>query len=236
MYRFAVCDDDEFYQQRIAGIIRRYALDHDIDCTVQVFGDARALVAQCAQHCYDAVFLDVQMPRMNGIEAGRRLRASWPRLPLVMVSNFCEYAVEGYPLGVFRYLLKDKLEQRLNLCLEELMELLAPRTIQLPVDGEVTALNLGRIESFQLGQGAMRIQFVDCAPPAVCRMSMARLEELVEGQDFLRTQRGCMVNLRQVERMRRYEMVMRSGRTVPVSERKYDQVRSLYAQWRLRHE
>ncbi len=110
------------------------------------------------------------MPRMNGLEAARRLRALWPWVPLVFVSAFCEYAPEGYGLRAFRYLCKD------------------------------------------------------------------RLEQLLEGRPFLRTQRSYYVNLCQVQRLRRFEFVLRSGRGVPVSERRYGRVRAEYLEWQARFE
>ena len=47
---------------------------------------------------------------------------------------------------------------------------------------------------------------------------------------------ACLVNLHQVQRLRRYEFILRSGRRVPVSERRYGQVRQEYLEWQARFE
>ena len=86
------------------------------------------------------------------------------------------------------------------------------------------------------GSLVRHVHFVDNTPPLPCRMSLARLETMLAGRPFLRTQRGFLVNLHQVQRLRRYEFILRSGRRVPVSERRYGQVRQEYLEWQARFE
>lgn len=235
MYRFAVCDDDCFYRRQLAGLLRSFAPWQKNGCRVDCFSEAERLLAECEGCRYDAVFLDVQMPRMDGLEAARRLRDRWPGLPVILVSAFCEYAPRGYGLGVYRYLRKDRLAESLGPCLEDLLaEKLAPATLELPVDGEVCRVNLARVESLRLKGHTAEFLFVDSAPPLPCRLSLARLEELLAGRPFLRTRRDVLVNLQQVQRLRRYEFVLYSGRRAPVSERRYGQVRLAYLEWQAR--
>lgn len=232
MYRFAVCDDDFFYREQVARMVRGFAAWRDLGCRVDCFAEAAPLLAACEVCRYDAVFLDIQMPRMNGLEAARRLRALWPGVPVIFVSAFCEYAPEGYVLRAFRYLCKDRLETCMGPCLEDLLaEKLAPCTLEVPVDGEVCRVNLARVEHLQLDGHTVEFHFVDSAPPLPCRMNLTRLEELLAGKPFLRTQRGFFVNLCQTQRLRRFEFVMRNGRSVPVSERRYNRVRATYLEW-----
>lgn len=54
----------------------------------------------------DLVFLDCEMPVMNGMEVAKRLRKRDGRVMIIFVTNLARYAVEGYEVGAFDYLLK----------------------------------------------------------------------------------------------------------------------------------
>ena len=56
---------------------------------------------------FDVAFLDVEMPgKMNGIELGRRLRQLYPKLNIVIITGYSEYAMNAFDLDASGYLLK----------------------------------------------------------------------------------------------------------------------------------
>jgi two-component system response regulator LytT len=55
---------------------------------------------------YDMVFMDIEMPFLDGISASRKLREIDPNIPLIIVSKTSQYAVKGYEVNALGYLLK----------------------------------------------------------------------------------------------------------------------------------
>jgi CheY-like chemotaxis protein/DNA-binding HxlR family transcriptional regulator len=100
--RLLVVDDDAVFREELSTLLRDWG--HQVE---SVSSGARALEAlEIAE--FDAVFSDVRMPRMNGIELLRHIRERWPRVYVVMITGYAtvETAVEAMKLGAFDYLRK----------------------------------------------------------------------------------------------------------------------------------
>lgn len=69
----------------------------------------------------DVVFLDIQMPGMNGIEAAECLIRADPRIDIVFVTAYNQYAIEAFELNAADYVLKPPSSVRLNKTIERLI-------------------------------------------------------------------------------------------------------------------
>lgn len=69
----------------------------------------------------DVVFLDIQMPGMNGIEAAEYLMEAAPEIDIVFVTAYNQYAIEAFELSALDYLLKPPTANRLNKTIKRLL-------------------------------------------------------------------------------------------------------------------
>ena len=104
--RIAVAEDEPLNQRRLVRLLE--------DCGCEVVGSfANGLLLEDwvrAGHEVDALFMDIQMPGLDGLS----LRASLnPKLPVVFVTAFAEHAVEAFDLEVVDFLLKPVTTERL---------------------------------------------------------------------------------------------------------------------------
>ena len=100
--RLLVVDDDLVFREELATLLSDWG--HQVE---SVSSAAKALEALGIAE-FDAVFSDVRMPRMSGIELLRQMRERWPRIYVVMITGYAtvETAVEAMKLGAFDYLRK----------------------------------------------------------------------------------------------------------------------------------
>lgn len=59
---------------------------------------------------YDAIFLDISMPEISGLEIARKIRESNANVLLVFITSFIDYSFEGYKFEVTRFLFKNILD------------------------------------------------------------------------------------------------------------------------------
>ena len=103
-----ICDDDMDFATTLESQIRSYAAYNDFEVNIQTFYSAKTLLSADLFNC-DALFLDIDMPEITGLEAAQLLRADHPDLILIFITGWIEYAPAGYRVNAFRYLLKKDL-------------------------------------------------------------------------------------------------------------------------------
>jgi DNA-binding NarL/FixJ family response regulator len=105
MIRVLVADDHALIRSGLAGML---TTQPDIDI-VGVAADGAEAVRAAADLAPDVVMMDIRMPRMDGIEATRRIsaRAQPPRVLVLTTFDLDEYVYEALHAGASGFLLKD---------------------------------------------------------------------------------------------------------------------------------
>ena len=103
--KIAICDDNQAFSKHLYGKLVNYLAQIDKQCQCEIFTTPASLIAAdlTATH---VIFLDVDMPGMNGIDVARKLRITYPDIFIVFVTGWIKYAPAGYCVNAFRYLLK----------------------------------------------------------------------------------------------------------------------------------
>jgi DNA-binding NarL/FixJ family response regulator len=119
-YRVLIAEDDESFCETIVLVLEedgRFAV-------VGRAGDGREAVELAARLHPDAVVMDIEMPRLDGVEATRRLRAKTPSLPIVAISghDYEERVLEIRHAGADDYVRKARLAEELPRALAALLD------------------------------------------------------------------------------------------------------------------
>jgi two-component system LytT family response regulator len=203
--------------------------------------------AALAAHEVDVVFLDIQMPIESGLVLAReisRLRA--PPL-IVFVTAYSEHAVDAFEVHALDYLLKPLNDARLAQAVERIGALLGQRqreaygaALRDYVDAgagqaaerleRINVRSVGRIEQIRVDD----ILWIESAGNYVelhldgravlHRMTLNRLEALLDPAAFLRVHRSAIVRRSQIARLETigdgsYRLTLRCGAAAAVSER-----------------
>jgi DNA-binding LytR/AlgR family response regulator len=107
-------DDEHTQLEDLARLLRSFPVVHEVECA---FGGHDALLKASSQ-AYDAIFLDVRMPDLDGVELGRVLRRFASPPQLVFVSAYDSAAVDAFELRALDYVRKPVSRRRLEEALE----------------------------------------------------------------------------------------------------------------------
>lgn len=108
--RVLIADDDP----ATAAYLKKVIEEVPGVAVVSIAGDGEETIRQVEVYQPDVVFLDIDMPGMNGLDAARELAEMQPGLFFVFATAFPEYALEAFELYSFDYILKPFDEARIR--------------------------------------------------------------------------------------------------------------------------
>lgn len=110
MIKIAICDDDKYMTEKLRAKIDKLLCFTSAEYIIFVFNSAYDF-ENSEIETYDIVLLDIEINDDNGIDIANRFRKKNLEAILIFVSQFIEYAPEGYTVNAFRYILKSSLEK-----------------------------------------------------------------------------------------------------------------------------
>lgn len=117
MVKFAVCDDEREMADLVAEKLREFYPD---ECEIKCYVDGKSLLEDSARELFDAFFLDIEMPTLDGFSLAEKIRSDNPFSKIIFVTNHTELAHIGYLYGAFRYVRKFALEEELREAVQSL--------------------------------------------------------------------------------------------------------------------
>ena len=105
MLRIAVVDDDQIAISRLRECLNHYSEEKGVNFNIKVYQNGIDLLVGYRSD-YDIIFLDVDMPDINGFQTARRIRELDECVILVFVTNLAQYAIEGYKYHAADYIVK----------------------------------------------------------------------------------------------------------------------------------
>lgn len=213
--RFAICDDDIQQGTQLANMVR--TTDEAVVCETYTSGEALVADIRAGQD-FDAVFLDMEMPGMDGIAAGNAIRAIDERLIIVFVTSHTQYAVASFQCEPLDYLVKPVETERLCTVLEKIRHRTRKQrtTITFEEGGAYVRLYCDEIVYCEGSRNYVIIHTRDASYRA--RMTSAELEARLESEHFARCHRSYIVNLEEVKKLDNegYIHLHHSKDTIPV--------------------
>ncbi len=215
--RIAICDDEEKFRVQEKNLVDR--LSGSLDVVVDAFEDGRDLLKRFDSNPYDLVFLDIEMPMMDGITLAKEIRKRTGQVQIVFLTGHVEYAIEGYEVNALRYLTKPVNEEKVKEVLRHVMDQnIQGKQLILREDGEDLVLNVSDIYYMEAQNQYVMIYASD--GEHLIRANIGDFEEQLKNDGFYRIHRGYLVSLAKVKKLLKGEVSLeyhKNAVTLPVS-------------------
>lgn len=202
MLRIAIAEDESACVRQLEGYLERYRGESGEQLEVRVFADGQTLVEEY-RPIYDLVLLDIEMPRLDGMSAAKRLREMDKTVIIIFITNMAQYAIRGYEVDAMDFVLKPMSYQAFAFKMRKVTAALQQRrqsSVVLQLAGGVKKLLTDEICYIETISHRLYIHTVDGVVTAPG--TLREIEEQLSGFHFSRCNKCYLVNLRHVGEVR----------------------------------
>ena len=226
MIRCMAIDDEPLALQQIAAYIGKVPfLELVQQCQSAV--EARQFLEN---DTVDAIFCDINMPDLNGMDFVKSLTVS----PLIVFTTaYAEYAVEGFKVNAVDYLLKpfgmqdfmraaNRLKERLNDS-KDFSDLKDPNeskdadTIFLKTDYHIIKVSISDIRYIEAMSEYLKVHLRNEPKPIITLLSMKKMEERLPA-NFMRIHRSYIINLEDIREVNKNRVIMDAETSLPIGD------------------
>ena len=238
MIKALIVDDEPLARS----IVKEYLQDYIQIEVLEECSDGFEGVKAIMRHQPDLIFLDIQMPKINGFEM---LELIEQPPSVIFTTAFDEYAIRAFEAHAADYLLKPYSKERFDKALQKwlaqqansngttfssaLLETAAQTPLQqnrivVKSNGKIKIIPVHDIQYLEAADDYVKIH--TASGTHLKNKTMQYFEQLLDARQFVRTHRSYIVNIQQVTRLDPYEKenhiaVLHSGLKVPVSKTGY---------------
>lgn len=214
--RFAICDDERVH---INELEEYFAQKEDLQIESEPFESGEALLDayKQGQQSFDALFVDMEMGGMNGIETANAIRTIDERVIIVFVTSHEEYAIDCFQCSPLRFLKKPLQPEKMNEALQAIEQQLSKKCV-------VVHLNFGK-EQYRLYEDDIiyleshnhKIDIYTVDETYVVNKNLNEMEDTLSANVFARAHKAFLVNLRYVRKIKGNEIYLRQcEHTIPL--------------------
>ncbi len=197
----------------------------ELECSGNAYNGKEA-IKMLLENTYDIVFLDINMPLINGIEVMQTLSK---RPATIITTAHNEFAFEAYQLDAVDYLLKPislprflkSVEKAKQFCKFDKEKTNAKTTITLRLEGISREYQVNNILYFESIGNYVKVYFVDKSKPIVVYESLKNLLENADYDSFIQCHKSYIVNKNFLASIGKEKLVLEGNIPIPIG-RKYE--------------
>lgn len=241
MTKALIIDDEPLARS----IIQEYLRPHHSITVVQECNDGFEGVKAIQQHQPQLIFLDIQMPKINGFEM---LELIEQPPAIIFTTAFDEYAIRAFESHAVDYLLKPFSQERLDKAIQKWMGQHQPASSPAPLletaslspqqsqrivvktGGRIRIIPIEEVHYLEADDDYVKVHTSDGT--FLKNKTMGHFESILDAGQFVRTHRSYIVNVQRITRLDAYEKeswlaLLTTGARVPVSKAGYTKLKGV---------
>lgn len=233
--RLAIIEDEQVHKELLLECLRAWSEERQVPVSICCFSNAESFLFQWEEDSdYSALFVDIQMGSMDGMQMVRKVRETDAAIPVVFTTGISDYISEGYEVEAMHYLLKPLDKEKVFLCMDKVQirkkasDYLLVHTrdeihkIWTEQINYIEAQGHGCVLEIVKREGSRQTELLEIAE------SISEMEKALEGSGVIRCHRSYLCQIKNIHHIEKAELFFDSGSHIPISRRLYAKVNQAF--------
>ena len=233
--RIAVCDDESRALAIVSSAVEGILSDMGIELTLEKFLGPMELLERLKSASFDLMFLDISMPKMDGIRLGKAIKSQGSTASIVFVSSRADRMIDTFAVEPFGFVRKGHFMEDMNEVITRFMEKQNTRKIGDMVcfqDGHGTvSVDISRVKYIECVRNTQVLYFDGSIAERKIYSRMETLEEELKKYGFLRIHKGYLVNCKYISRFDPKFLLLITQDQLPIGRSYYQSAKLAYLEY-----
>lgn len=221
MLKIAICDDENFYAKQLHAIVSQYAKLKDFQIKINSFSNGKELLTNC--NSFDLIFLDIDMPEMNGLEIGLKIKDINSDIDIIYATNYSDYAYSSFSVRPFGYIVKPFTKEIVFKELSDFILKSEEKKVLNRVNFSDNKITLNLITDCILYfeyVGNKKVKIVTENEIHCLQGSLSYCYEKTNIYGFTYSHKSFVVNMLHIEKIDQFDVIIKNNYKLPIAQKK----------------
>lgn len=226
MLNIAICDDEIDYVNSTADAVMKILSEYEVD--ISTYTSGIDLINNSTKRI-DILFIDIEMPGLNGIETIRKLRMINPSIIVFILTNYTNYMTDVFRVGTFQFLKKPLRVDDLKYDLLRAVELYKHEhyKIKIKENDNIRLIDISKIRYLEVYHKELKFRLLK--EEIIIRGKIAEYEEILQMYGFAKTHKSFLINMAYIKRIGQNELELEGvNELIPLSRNYKDTLLSAF--------
>lgn len=210
MYHIAIVEDELEFSMQLQEYLKQYQEKNDVEFKISVFSDGAEILEDYRPE-YDAIFMDIEMPGINGMDAAEKIREMDEDVVIMFITNMAQYALFGYSVGALDFVMKPvnyyTFAMKVRRVLKRVQKKeLEQKAIVLNLADGIKKLDTKQIYFVEIQNRLLHYHTTE--GEYVLKGTMQNAEKMLESDTFVKCNHWYLVNLKHVKEVKKNIVVV----------------------------
>lgn len=214
--RIAIVDDERDFLLNLKNMISESYPDPE-KLAISEFGSGEEFLNDFKKNMYDIIILDIEMKKLNGLETAEKIRSVDSLVIIVFLTSHQEFALQGYEVNAFRYMLKSQPEPMYRRQLSSIFDEYHQTHLTFPVQTKNTVHNISISDIVFFEVFKRMIVLHTTAEKYEFYGKLSEIEKDERLVNFIKPHKSYYVNLAFVDNLEQNTLIMKTSDRIPLS-------------------